>query len=302
MHLLLHNEILDFVDWVQESQEVKTQRQQLVERIKDVVRGCYADAIVMVFGSCATGLNLPQSDIDILVYNPNKSEVAMINKLTHKLLAADICKSIEPLKHTKVPIIKLQDKRTDLQVDISFNRTNGIYCVKLVKFLMKKFPELRPIIVVLKAFLKSRSLNETYHGGVSSFLLTMMVTSYLQRQYKRGGTDKMDLGMHLVEFFRLYGTTFNYDEVGISIRKQGSYFSKAQRGWEPRDAKFRGRLCVENPQDPELDIGKPAYNIKKVQRAFQHAYDTLLYNNSGSASLLSLIITCDPKEIKPFSF
>ena len=102
-------------------------------------------------------------------------------------------------------MIKLQEKHTKINVDISFNRTNGIYCVKLVKFLQKKYPELRPMILILKAFLKGRELNETYHGGVGSFLLTMLVTSYLQRRYKEGGTDKIDLGKHLVDFFYLYG-------------------------------------------------------------------------------------------------
>ena len=84
---------------------------------------------------------------------------------------------------------------------------------------------------MLKAFLKSRELNETYSGGVGSFLLTMLVTSYLQRKYKEGGTDKMDLGRHLISFFELYGQLFNYDNVGISIRKEGSYFDKDKRGW-----------------------------------------------------------------------
>ena len=262
-----------------------------MKRIKNVVKQCYPDAVVMVFGSCATGLNLPNSDIDLLVYNTAVSELSMINKLQNRLLKEGICKSIEPLKHTKVPIIKLTDKLSNINVDISFNRTNGIYCVKLVKFLMKKYPELRPIILVLKAFLKSRNLNETYHGGVSSFLLTMMVTSYLQQQYLRNNTDRMDLGKHLINFFELYGKKFNYDMIGISIRKEGSYFLKEKRGWEGNDERSRGRLCVENPQDPDIDIGKAAYNIKKVQRAFQHAYDTLVFNNSNSVSLLNLIIS-----------
>ena len=56
---------------------------------------------------------------------------------------------------------------------------------------------------------------------------------------------------------------------------------------------------MENPQDTEVDIGRSAYNIKKVQRAFQHAYDTLIFNNSSSTSLLKLIITCDPKDLRP---
>ena len=212
---MLHSEILDFVKWIEQSPEEKSTRENLVKRIKKIVKSCYPDAVVMVFGSCATGLNLPMSDIDLLVYNPHVSEITQINKISNALVKSGMCKSIEPLKHTKVPLIKLQDKQTDINLDISFNRTNGIYCVKLVKFLQKKYPELRPMILILKSFLKSRQLNETYHGGVGSFLLTMLVTSYLQREYKKGGTDKIDLGRHLVQFFDLYGQTFNYENVGI---------------------------------------------------------------------------------------
>lgn len=90
------------------------------------------------------------------------------------------------------------------------------------------------MLLVLKCFLKSRALNETFTGGVSSFLLTLMVVSYLQRRYKESGTDNMTLGHHLMEFFHLYGTKFNYDEVGISIREGGFYFKKVQRGFDDK--------------------------------------------------------------------
>ena len=156
----------------------------------------------------------------------------MISKLSSALIESKICKSIEPIPKTKVPIIKLQEKQTLLNVDISFNRTNGIYCVKLVTHLQKKFPELRPLLLVLKTFLKSRNLNEPYHGGVGSFLLTMLVVSYLQRKYKLGNTDRIDLGKHLIDFLELYGTQFNYEDVAISIREGGFYFKKEERGWQ----------------------------------------------------------------------
>jgi DNA polymerase sigma len=90
------------------------------------------------------------------VYHPAVKEVTMLTRLSNTLVKSGICKSIEALKFTKVPLIKLQDKHTNINVDISFNRTNGIYCVKLVKFLQKKYPELKPLILILKAFLKSR--------------------------------------------------------------------------------------------------------------------------------------------------
>lgn len=184
IHSFLHCEILDFVRWIEPTEAQKEERHLVVKRIKRVVKEIWPNAVVMVFGSVATGLNLPKSDIDLLVYHTDVRELKMLDKLSTALFRSGYCKSIEALKHTKVPLIKMVDKHSNVNVDISFNRTNGIYCVKLVKYLQKKYPELRPLILVLKAFLKSRSLNETYHGGVGSFLLTMLVTSYLQRQYK----------------------------------------------------------------------------------------------------------------------
>jgi len=103
----LHNEILDFQRFIESTPEDLKIRKQVVTRVKNVVRQCYPDACVMVFGSCATGLNLPNSDIDLLVYLPDVKEANMINKLTNQLLKSGICKSIDPLKHAKVPIIKL---------------------------------------------------------------------------------------------------------------------------------------------------------------------------------------------------
>jgi non-canonical poly(A) RNA polymerase PAPD5/7 len=107
MHIYLHNEILDFVQWIQPSIDKKEQRENLVKHIKKVVKKEYPEAVVMVFGSCATGLNLPSSDIDLLVYNPSVSDQQMMNKLANSLLAEGICKSIEALKYAKVPLIKL---------------------------------------------------------------------------------------------------------------------------------------------------------------------------------------------------
>ena len=60
------------------------------------------------------------------------------------------------------------------------------------------------------------------------------------------------------------------------------------------------RFEVPDKQGHMTDIvlGKASYNIRKVQRSFQHAYDTLAYNNSNSVSLLKLIISCDPQDLK----
>ena len=50
-----------------------------------------------------------------------------------------------------------------------------------------------------------------------------------------GDTEKIDLGKHLIDFLELYGTQFNYDDVGLSIREGGFYFLKDSRGWNETD-------------------------------------------------------------------
>ena len=60
----------------------------------------------------------------------------------------------------------------------------------------------------------------------------------------------MDLGKHLMDFLQLYGTKFNYDDIGISIRQGGFYFRKEEwEGWDQsyQDERMRTRLLVENP-------------------------------------------------------
>lgn len=154
--LFLHSEILDFTDYISATEQDAQTRKQVVDRITRVVAEEYPLAKLCVFGSCATGLNLPKSDIDLLCYYPEAREQTLLNKLTHKLVRSGICSSIEPIKSAKCPIIKLTDKQSGINVDISFNRDNGIHCVHLVKQLMRKYPELKPLLLVLKCFLKSR--------------------------------------------------------------------------------------------------------------------------------------------------
>ncbi len=98
------------MDYISPTEEDKTQRKAVVERITKVIKNLYPDAKVCVFGSCATGLNLPKSDIDLLCYYPAVKEQNLISKITSELVRSNICSSIEPIKNAKCPIIKLADK------------------------------------------------------------------------------------------------------------------------------------------------------------------------------------------------
>ena len=60
----------------------------------------------------------------------------------------------------------MTDRLTDIKVDISFNMTNGLRSVELIKHYKKRFPAMAKLIYVLKQFLLQRDLNEVRISGL----------------------------------------------------------------------------------------------------------------------------------------
>lgn len=175
-------------------------------------------------------------------------------------------------------------------MNICFNKGAAIAVVPIFKKFMLFYPQLKFLLVVIKAFLKTRGLNLSYRGGMSSFVLTILIISYLQ-QIKRVILDRdILLSEHLLNFFHLYGVRFNYNDLGISIRGGGEYFLRSSRDWVSKDKFYPLTLCVENPQDTSVDVGKGVYKLCQVREAFESAYEYMRLNGPGKDSLLKDIV------------
>eukprot|EP00618_Florenciella_parvula_P040271 CAMPEP_0119537248 /NCGR_PEP_ID=MMETSP1344-20130328/49962_1 /TAXON_ID=236787 /ORGANISM="Florenciella parvula, Strain CCMP2471" /LENGTH=133 /DNA_ID=CAMNT_0007579679 /DNA_START=130 /DNA_END=528 /DNA_ORIENTATION=- len=126
----------------------------------------------------------------------------------------------------------------------------------------------------------------------------MAISFMQQRRHEEkvlGIAPNDNLGGLLLDFFDLYGRKFNYTTTGISVMGGGSYFRKSDRGWLNH-----GRpqlLAVENPQSPEFDVGKNAFNIVTIRRAFEHGYHVLVAALSAPAerfpSILNVVVQVD---------
>jgi non-canonical poly(A) RNA polymerase PAPD5/7 len=114
---------------------------------------------------------------------------------------------------------------------ISANRKNGYEAKKVIKNVLENFPFMRPLIYVLKYFLRQRKLNESYTGGISSFLLFNLLFSYIQFFVKENEKKEWTLGNLLVGFLQFYAFDFNYEQVGISVRYGGYFYKKSDKLW-----------------------------------------------------------------------
>ncbi len=174
-------------------------------------------------------------------------------------------------------------------------------------------------MLVLKTFLSQRKLNDTYTGGIGSFVLCMMIVSFLQmRQQELSLTSNYNsphawnLGVLLIDFFDLYGGSFNLIHTGISTSGNGAYFNKQNRGSTDWFNTARPTLlAIENPDLTEINMGNNSYMISKIRKCFEHmrlVCGNIMRKNTSKSYLAHVIRPDDPilvsraKKLKLISF
>jgi non-canonical poly(A) RNA polymerase PAPD5/7 len=289
----LHNEILQFVQLMEPLQKERETRERLIQEIQAVVLDEFGkSAKLQVLGSQATGLFLPTSDIDLTLlyeddtninsdanYQHGSDYKPLHKKPIHRFsdLMAKTWKNrlsyLETIEATRVPICKIRFADSDIAVDVSFNQPVGVTAAALMTEYLNSMPPLRPLTIVLKYFLAARDLNEPYSGGVGSYLLQLLIVSFLQHRERMAYHDNArvdyNLGSLLLDFLELYGLDFNYLIAGLSVRFDGFYYRKG-------NTSRYNCICVENPLDIAHDVGSSSYRFTMVQRSFAIAYRTLL--------------------------
>jgi non-canonical poly(A) RNA polymerase PAPD5/7 len=135
-------------------------------------------------------------------------------------------------------------------------------------------PALRPLVLVMKCFLKQRKLHSAASSGLSSYALICMAISYLQVRCRllrsRGlannilclwklnpaqrSSESIDdplktgsLGTTLMDFLLYYGTNFPYEDSYISVT-QGKLLPKESADWINHNKRHKLVVqCLVNP-------------------------------------------------------
>jgi non-canonical poly(A) RNA polymerase PAPD5/7 len=139
------------------------------------------------------------SDIDLVVTKPftESNKVKTLSDMARAMRQSKIADTVAIIAKARVPIIKFvtnegespttgskvggrADQQGKLNVDISLNQINGIAAGKIVNQYLDILPGARQLILVVKAFLSQRSMNEVYTGGLGSYSVICLVISFLQ--------------------------------------------------------------------------------------------------------------------------
>lgn len=205
------------------------------------------------------------------------------------------------ISSAKVPIIRFVDIEYNLNFDISFNKLDGLYQVNEVLKSFKIYPELRHLIFVMKIFLRQRDLNNTYIGGVGSFLLFCIILAFL-RKYKRDlieakGAEELKsvmLSEYLLKLLEFYGVTFDCIRDRIIMGENGKIVPK-----NSRDSAF----SLISPQYDHHDIGNAAFRIREVFSCFKNRFNFMTnYNYQPGESILKYLINPSKKDFSIYLY
>ncbi|KAH9043330.1 hypothetical protein EDB85DRAFT_2218083 [Lactarius pseudohatsudake] len=287
---LLHREVDAFARYVSPTEEEDEVRSLVVTLISQAITRRFPDAKVLAFGSYETKLYLPLGDIDLVVLSQSMAysdRTTVLHALANTLKRGGITDKVTIIAKAKVPIVKFVTTHGYFSVDISINQENGVEAGRVVSGFLSEMPALRALVLIAKAFLSQRSMNEVFSGGLGSYSIVCLAVSFLQMHPKirRGEINPaQNLGVLVMEFFEFYGYYFNYHEVGISLRDGGTYYSKVQRGWVDYRQSL---LSIEDPADPTNDISKGSYNIARVRQTFAGAHGIMTAAAYMKASILN---------------
>ncbi|KAH0285797.1 hypothetical protein M436DRAFT_49763 [Aureobasidium namibiae CBS 147.97] len=203
----LDAELLNFAQWMETTPAENAARAKLSETLLDLIKQVDPALQVETFGSQATGLSMPNSDIDIRIVDPAVDnhpyqgdsedkeakrawaiETSRLRKSIMIFHLRDIqsalakhkdFEKIESNESAFVPLIKAVHKHTGLKIQIVASKDTSASRDAIKKYLAE-YSTLEPVFMVLKTTLHLRNLSDPWYGGVGSYTLFMMCVAALK--------------------------------------------------------------------------------------------------------------------------
>ena len=196
---LLHEQICRFATLAEPDRAESKLRSKALSRVAAALRSEYPASELVLHGSAATGLALPTSDIDLVLCvggnTGRKRAVDTLKRARRGLQVAKVVRRAELVHRAKVPVLKFTERQSDLAFDLCANEPGAHAYTAFMRSELERMPALRPLLLVLKCCLAQQGLNETFTGGVGSFMLFLMVRSALELDgaHARGAPSEAEL-------------------------------------------------------------------------------------------------------------
>ncbi|KAH9474994.1 Non-canonical poly(A) RNA polymerase protein Trf4-1 [Psilocybe cubensis] len=169
-----------------------------------------------------------------------------VKSLYPKILRSGFASRVETVFLASIPVIKVTDKLTGIEIDLSDGGSRGINATNAVLKWMKKDEEIvKMLFFVVKTFLMVRRCGSTYTGGINSYVLVWMIVAWVnlewpkikgkQTPHKADDEDHLSSIMSSFGNLSIYANTYPTDRTSISPSYTGhslqSYYGEALKGF-----------------------------------------------------------------------
>ncbi|XP_038979270.1 UTP:RNA uridylyltransferase 1-like [Phoenix dactylifera] len=315
-----------FESLVPAEEEIAKQK-QLLFSLQNLVNKEWPNARLYLYGSCANSFGVSNSDIDVCfaIDDTDRNKLDILLKLADVLQSGNL-QNVQALTRARVPIVKLMDPVTGLSCDICINNLLAVVNTKLLKDYSQIDGRLRQLAFIVKHWARSRRVNETYQGTLSSYAYVLMCIHFLQlrkpailpclqaleatyavtvdnvecayfdqveKLHDFSARNKESIARLLWAFFQYWAYHHDYTNDVISVRT-GSIISKQAKDWTRRIGNDRHLICIEDPFEISHDLGRVVdkYSIKILREEFERAADILQYDRNPSVTLFEPYAPC----------
>ena len=320
----LHIEIVEFYSgYLRPRGYERAMRQNVIDRLQLFFDKHYPGCIATPFGSFAADIFLPTADMDIVIMTGDYQMhgLQVFGKSPGQKPLQGVVKrfrnyslhrgAVLPLYGARVPLVKYVDRVTDLRVDMSFENRSGINTNRTYQVWFARYPELQPIVTLIKLYLNMRELDDPSQGGIGGFTVTCMAAYVLHNWDSVGRSQSQpsdNLGMVLLQFFDFFGSNNLFDARTQEINARtmtidtkvtnSSHISRKQTN-DPQ-IHASPELVVRDPDVPDNNIAKASKDASMILRAFKDASKrlknrlneaTALHKQNKLASVLDVLYT-----------
>lgn len=183
----LHDEVLEVHAAIMDVQTTRYKAvNEFVVQLESSIIKLWPFARIEIYGSYSTALHGKYSDLDLVICFSDEYESLSKTSGSFPLLhvladflqreAKELLTINNVILNARVPVIKAMAISVSIAVDISIDSPmhSGIATASMVQTLVDLLPPLCPIVILLKAYLRSSGLMDAYHGGMSSYGLTLL--------------------------------------------------------------------------------------------------------------------------------
>ena len=279
-----NKEINDYVYYIIPHNFSIIKRQYTIELLTHIIQKYQSDWKVILYGSFSQNTSTVFSDLDLAINDNNKyysGDMFKLFYIMNILQKEGFSQDIEFID-AKVPILRGVCSSTGVSLDICFNKKTGFKAAEIIRKIIDQNKLIKQAVIFLKILLKINNLNETYTGGMCSFLLFHLVYYFYIVFTKKDKTEKNNIIININTKKDNNEEVLGQDFIGnLNINKNIK-----------NDDSFYSKKLTDTDENKEIESSKLKFNTSE--------YNSYILSNISSGDNIHLLMNNYEKNEKIF--